>query len=287
MSDVHFRPVEGALVDLTSLAAIPAALQGMLGTWLRATSPGSTGLVLEGLDLEGEWAPSGPPGTRRPDARAASVVVTAGTALVHSREGAPYLVRLPEDTPVAWPTAAGVAVRGVLALTPKIEPGRIDGGLLVANEYVTAELGVVRPDQAEQQFLLPVAVALGNGRDWAVDIARLMQPEDPAVRYLLLRFDQIESTVWKAEPEGSVWQRQVHGRNWVRYQTIASSAVQMARMTLCTQALNTVQRVRLLTSLHDQLANTVERAATDLLQIVGTEGVGPWKGLGQRRAEGG
>ncbi|HND33901.1 MAG TPA: hypothetical protein PLA94_28070, partial [Myxococcota bacterium] len=73
--------------------------------------------------------------------------------------------------------------------------------------------------------LLPIAVPVGNGRDWILDVKRVLRPDHPGVELLLKRLDQLDRTIWKAEPEGSVWDRQVLGRNWVRYQTVAAGAL--------------------------------------------------------------
>lgn len=276
-----FAPTEGAVLDLDSLHALaqaPAAVLTALGRlW------GSSSLVIEGLDLSGEWAPAGPPGTRRPDARAPAAVISPGVALVQAAGGAPYLVSVPQEIQVPWPTQAGPAVRGVLVLVPRIEPVYVDG-VPVACQRISAEIGFVRPDQAEQPHLLPLAAAVGNGRDWATDQRRVWQPEHTAIQMLLRRLDQLENTIWKAEPEGSVWDRQVLGRNWVRYQTVASSAVQSTRMILSTQASTTTERVRLVGALYDQLVGSVERAANELLQALGTpEGAGPYRAVGSKR----
>ena len=90
------------------------------------------------------------------------------------------------------------------------------------------QLGFLKPDAPESAHLLPLARASGNSQDWTTDLARILQPEHPAIRQLLKRFERLEETVWNAEPEGAVWDRQVFGRSWVRYQTVASAAIQFA-----------------------------------------------------------
>jgi hypothetical protein len=95
---------------------------------------------------------------------------------------------------------------------------------------------------------------------------------------LVRRLDQIEQMVWRAEPEGSVWDRGILGRNWVRYQTVAASALQVGRMSLETRPTTTLDRVRLLGALRRQLAQSVERAATELIQVIGpAESAGPYR----------
>lgn len=243
--------------------------------------------MLEGMELDGEWSPTGAPGTRRPDAKSTAAIISPGVAIVTGRTGQPYLLQLKQEVRVPWPTSAGPAVRGVLVLMPRIAAGALEGGAVVAREMVSAELGFVKPEQATQPFLLPLASPIGNGRDWATDLSRIWQPEHSAIEILLKKLESLEFTVWKAEPEGGVWDRQILGRNWVRYQTVAASAIQAAKMLLLTKALTTRERVRLLSGLYDQLTMSVEKSANELLQIVGpAEGAGPYASIGTRRRGG-
>ena len=275
-NDYVFHPVDGAILDLESLQAISSAENRLLGTWLQGAWPGSSGLVLEGLDLDGEWTSEGPPGTRRPDTRSEQAIVTPGKALVTGRNGRVYLLTLKNELQLDWPTKSGSASRGHLALVPRVEPASVKGGITVARERVSAHLGFVKPKQLDDT-LLPIASSLNNNKDWVTDLRRLWQPEHPAVRALLKQLEKIEVTVWRAEPEGSVWDRSVLGRNWVRYQTVAASCVQSARMVLQTRAMTTLDRVRLVRATYNQLNNSVEVAANELLQTVGAnEGVGPY-----------
>ena len=59
---------------------------------------------------------------------------------------------------------------------------------------------------------LPIAVATGNAQDWATDHSRIMQPEHPVLKLMIKRFEKLERTVWQAEPEGGVWDREVIGK---------------------------------------------------------------------------
>lgn len=278
-----FRPVEGAVLDLESLQAVADTQDAFLGAWLQSLWPSCSALILEGLEVQGEWAPQGPPGTVRPDSRSDRVVVTPGQAIVTGQDRRRYLVKVEEELTCPWPTQAGPAVQGVLVLVPKVEPAARGGSVVVAREQVSALLGFVKPEQADQPFLLPIAQSLGNGRDWATDHRRVLQPEQEGIQTLLKRFQELERTVWKAEPEGSVWDRQVLGRNWVRYQTVASSALQAARVNLQGRTTTTLDRVRVLNALFEQLHFSVERAANDLIQLIGAfEGAGPYKKIGAR-----
>ncbi|MED5373154.1 MAG: hypothetical protein VX899_19200 [Myxococcota bacterium] len=274
-----FRPAEGALLDLESLQAISTGENRLMSTFLEWAWPGSSGLIMDGLELDGEWTAGGPPGTVRPDSRADSAVVSPGTAIVSSRAGRRYLLRVEKPLKVKWPTAAGSAVRGVLALVPQIDAGE-GAQLAVAHEVVSARLGFVKPDRMDDAHLLPLAISLGNGKDWITDLRRVWAPDHTAIRNLLKQFEQLEQTIWRAEPEGSVWDRQVLGRNWVRYQTVAAAALQSARLQIQMRPSTTLERVRLLSALYDQLNRSVERAANELLQFVGaTEEASPYAAL--------
>lgn len=283
-AETVFRPVEGAIVDLESLRAVAEAPDRLLSAWLEVTWPGASAVVLSGLELQGELSSAGPPGTVRPPGRSEEAVLSPGLALLTGRDGRRLLLRLSEPLRARWPTAAGPAVDGALVLAADVKPGRLGAGTgaSVARESVGAVLGFVKPEAADQPFLLPIATAIGNGRDWATDLRRVWQPDHEALRATLKRFEALERTVWRAEPEGSVWDRQVLGRNWVRYQTVAASALQAARLVLISRATTTLDRVRLLDGLFEQLHGSVERAATELLQIIGPpEGAGPYRAVGR------
>ena len=277
-----FSPAEGAVLDLASLQSVADAHDRILHTFLQVASPGSTGLVLSGLELKGDWASVGPPGTVRPDARSEGLEVSPGAAILTGRNGVRYLAEIKETLHAKWPTKAGPAVQGMLVMLPEPVPETVASPVAVARERVRLVLGFVKPSD-DAAFLLPLASSLGNGRDWVTDLNRIWQPEHQAIQGLLKRFEALERLVWRAEPEGSVWDRQVLGRNWVRYQTMAAAALQAARMTIQAKSSTTTDRVRVLNALFEQLHISVERAATELLQIVGAEeGAGPYLKVGAK-----
>lgn len=273
-----FRPREGAVLDLTSLQVLASSQRESLEAWLSARSPGATGLILHGLHVEGDPAPVGPPGTVRPDGLAGGAVITPGKAVITARDGHAYLIAATEPLVVPWPDKSGPKVRGDLVLyaTHLDEVG--ERGVAVARDRLTVRVGFVKPELANQPHLLPIARAMGNGLDWSTDLSRIIHPEHASIRQLMQRFEKLEQSVWQAEPEGSVWDRQVLGRSWVRYQTVAASAIQASTMQLATQGMTTLERVRLLTALKYQLDRSVERTAIELLQIIGPiESSGPYR----------
>lgn len=278
-----FRPLEGAVLDLESLQAVANVTDQLLESYLAVAWPGATSMVLEGLEMKGQMAQNGPPGTIRPDSKSESVVISAGTAVLTGRNGRRYLFKVEDDLTAPWPTQAGSGVQGVLVLMPRVEASSVGGSVKAARERVSAVLGFVKREQADAPFLLPLAGSLGNGRDWATDTRRIWQPDHAAIKALVKRFESLERTVWRAEPEGSVWDRQVLGRNWVRYQTVAASSLQAAKISLQSRSTTTLDRVRLLDALFESLHGSVERAATDLLQMVGAgESGGMYRQVGER-----
>lgn len=287
MKEIHhprFDPRDGALLDLESLGVIARTPDALLSASLLARWPGCTGLVIDGFELLGTPSPTGPPGTVRPDTNSTHAVLSPGTAVLTDRAGAKTVVQLPTETSIPWPDATGPRVRGVLALVASRSEPATEHGLAVARDVLVLQLGFVKPQLATQPNILPVAAATGNGQDWATDIRRILHPEHDAIRTLLKRFERLEQSVWKAEPEGAVWDRQILGRSWVRYQTVAASALQAARMQLATQGTTTQERVRVLTELRSQLERSVERTATELLQLVGAgEGNDPYAGVANHR----
>lgn len=272
-----FQPRDGAALDLRSLMALGRADGDVLAAWLSARMPGASGVVLEGLDLSGDVAPGGPPGTVRPDGLVGGAVVSPGRALVTGRDGRLHVLTVSESLHVPWPDQTGPRARGTLVLFSEAHAAQTEGGLAVARERLEIKAGFVRPDAETSPHIVPIARAVGNGQDWATDLSRILQPEHPSVRFLLKRMERIEVAVWQAEPEGSVWDRQVLGRSWVRYQTVAAAAVQAAVFQLETLPMSTTERVRLLRTLRERLERSVERAAIELQQIIGSpDGAGPY-----------
>lgn len=268
-AETRFRPRDGALLDLDSLLAISEAPGHVLQAWLTARWPGTHGMVLEGLQLAGA-AVEGPPGTRRPDAARREVLVSKGSAVVTGADGLPTFVRLEREVAVPWPVPElGSTVQGVLALLVEEEPQTATGGLLVARSRQTVRLGFARLDQAGLPNILPLARSIGNSRDWATDISRLLRPEDDIVQDLLRQLRPLEARIWDADPKGSVWDNAVLGRHWVRYQTMAVAVLHATRTQLQTIAMTTQERVRLLCNLREVLQNSVEEVADLITKQIG------------------
>ncbi len=272
-----FSPQEGAVLDQISLQAIADVPNSMLGVLMDGLAPSEDNIVLQGLDIAGDWAAGGPPGTKRPDPQSIGLRITPGKAIVTDKEGQRFLIEIPEEVRVPWPTKAGPAVHAALVMVLERKPCLVGSGLKVAREEVSARFGFVDLKLQSRPYYLPIAVATGNGQDWATDYSRMMEPEHPVIGLMVKRFEKLERTVWQAEPEGGVWDREVLGKNWFRYQTVGAAALQATRAMLMTYPGTTQDRVRLLKTLREQLQNSVEQASTELLQLIGSrDGAGPY-----------
>lgn len=286
-SDAHFWPADGAILDQQSLAAIADSPSRLIDAFLRVTVPGESGLILEGLDLVGALQPigppaasqsAGPPGTRRPESEAPAVTVTPGVAILRDAAGNRHVVEVPKAVETRWPDATRSAVQGALVMRLDAAPGTTVGGLTSAHRVLRPRIGFAAIERLADAEFLPIAVSVGNGRDWATDYARIYQPESEVIVALVRRIDEMEKFVWRAQPEGSVWDRGILGRNWVQYQTVAASALQAVRINLESRAMTTLDRVRLLRALRRQLGGSVERVANEMLQIIGpAEAAGPYR----------
>jgi len=253
-----FSPREGAILDLQSLRASALSPSELVGAWLSALIPNESGLVLDGLELVGELSQVGPPGTRRmPDAGAGGWTLGKGTALVTDEAGRKHVLRVNEDTPVRWPTQDGPPRRGLLALVPRAEAVAGAGGMAVAREELGFRLGFIKIENFNTRLpahVLPLALSVGNGRDWATDLRRLWQPTHPAIRALVERLTALEDGVWSTpKPKAASWDTAVLGDSWVRYQTSGVAAIQAARLQFESRAMVTAERVRLLAALRRQL----------------------------------
>jgi hypothetical protein len=203
--------------------------------------------------------------------------ISPGKAIVTDKEGQRFVVSIPEEVRIPWPTKAGPAVHAALVMVLERTSCVTGSGMLVAREEITAKFGFVDIQLKDRPYYLPIAVATGNGQDWATDHSRIMQPEHPVIGLMIKRFEKLERTVWQAEPEGGVWDREVLGKNWFRYQTVGAAALQATRAMLMTYPSTTQDRVRLLKTLREQLQNSVEQASTELLQLIGSrDGAGPY-----------
>ena len=278
MTSFHvFRPSEDAVLDHQSLQAIADSPDRLLTAYLDSLCPGTNGMVLHGLELQGEWASGGPPGAIRPDPQSTGVRISPGTAIVSDRDGRKYLLTVEEELRLSWPTRNGPAVQAALVMVPEVNSVDLDGGITVAREKVNARLGFVDTQLRDRPYYLPIAASVGNGQDWATDFKRIYRPNHPVIELLVKRFEKLERTVWQAEPEGGVWDREVLGKNWFRYQTVGAAALQAARALLMTYPTTTMDRINLLKTLRVQLEASVEQAATELLQLIGSrDGTGPY-----------
>ncbi len=272
-----FRPTDGAVLDHDSLRAIADTPSQLLSAYLDSLTPNTPNLILYGLELVGEMAAAGPPGSICPTAEAPGVRFSPGAAILSDGVGNKFLLHVEEELSLPWPNRNGPAIQAALALVPQIDDVDIRGGISVARAKVQAKLGFVDLKSIHKPMYLPLAVAVGNGQDWATDYRRIYQPSHPVIELMIKRFERLERTVWTAEPEGEKFSGAVLGKNWFRYQTVASAALQSARTMLMTFPSTTMDRVALLKTLRQQLEASVGSVANELLQLIGSrDGAGPY-----------
>ena len=61
-----FAPKDGAVLDQVSLQAIADVPNLLLGALMDGFVPTEDNIILHGLDIAGDWAAGGPPGTKHP-----------------------------------------------------------------------------------------------------------------------------------------------------------------------------------------------------------------------------
>lgn len=290
--DTLFHPAEGALLDLESLSALAQVPSQLLRAWMDAAWPGP-GLVLSGLEPQGTLqelaSPSRglgaavSPGVVRATTRSAEkgdqIELSPGVAIVSSREGGTYLLQLRQPERVNLPPADKMSARPVLVLYASVEPlpaAGVPAGM-VARATLRPRFSYA-PEQALQPFMLPIAQPLSPAGDWATDLRRLLPVDHPAIGALLVRLDELQRSVWNAKQRGSIWDNRYFGDEWTRYQTVATAALQAARLALRSRPMHSAERCRVLEYLLHELQRSVEDAATELLQILGgTEAAGPYR----------
>ena len=270
MSFFHsFRPKEGAVLDQDSLQAIADIPNRMLSVYLDSLAPQTPNMILQGLEIAGGWSSGGPPGTKCPDPQSPCVVLEPGTAVLRDASGEAILIEIKERQYIEWPTSNGPKVYAALVMTPEIESVELAGGVVVARDKVCAKIGFVDVPLVSRPQYLPLAVSIGNQKDWATDFRRIYHPSHDVINILLKRFEDLERSVWTAEPQGNAWGAEVLGKNWCRYQTVAAASLQATRSMLLTYPTTTMDRVSMLKTLRQQLL-VVEEVSSELLQLIGS-----------------
>ena len=81
-----FRPDDSTIIDHLSWRAIETVPDRLLTGYLELHAAWRGGVILRGLEMVGEWASGGSPGTKRPDSQASGVRVSPGAAVVSDKE---------------------------------------------------------------------------------------------------------------------------------------------------------------------------------------------------------
>lgn len=281
-SNLVFHPAEGSLLDLESLLAVAQGPSRLLSAWLGLNVPSGGGVVLSGLEPEGAWMDlvtpgkgafgAVSPGVVRPRLTADGLLtLRPGAALVMTREGAHQLVRLPEPVTVRPPAQNKLHLKPVLVLIVETKSGGAEGlpAGLCARASLTPTITLI-PEDRLSEATLPLARPIGeDGALWSTDLQRYWQPSHPAMAALCARLDDLQRGVWSATPHGSVFTNDHFGKEWTRYQTVATAALQAAHLALVSRPMHSHERARVLEQLVRELKRSVEAQADELLQVLG------------------
>ena len=299
-SNLVFHPAEGSLLDLESLLAIAQGPSRLLSAWLGLTLPSGGGVVLGGLEPEGalmDLVTPGrgafgavSPGVVRPKLTADGLLsVRPGVALVVTREGAHQLVQVLEPVTLRPPAPSKLHLKPVLAMTVESKTSGAEGlpAGLCARATLTATIYLTTEDRLTEHTLLLARPVGADGALWSTDHQRYWQPDHPALTALCARLDDLQRGVWSATPHGSVFTSDHFGKEWTRYQTVATSALQAARLALVSRPMHSLERARVLEQLARELKRSVEAQADELLQVLGgAEAQGHYAAIRDRIAGG-
>ena len=88
-----FTPQEGAVLDQISLQAIASIPNMFLGALMDGMVPDEDNIILHGLDIAGDWAAGGPPGTNVPDPQSIGLRISPGRQSLRIKKGFGFLWR--------------------------------------------------------------------------------------------------------------------------------------------------------------------------------------------------
>ena len=266
MTDI-FVPKNGAVVDMEGLKAVADTGNRLLTAYLESKWPGSSNLILIGLEPDGKRPKkNGPPGVMQ--FSPSKFTISPGSAILATEEGKFCVVQFDEPEVVALeePTKAPKLRTIVLSLLSKSAKG--DAAEELAHEKVFPIIKLINKEDVDPKTMLPIANELAP-KIWSTDVRRLLQPEHVLINGICSHLDDLEEIIWTSDRHGLPWKNQRMGREWKSYQTKASVAVTAARMVLCGRPSTTGDRARCLTNLHWQLQRSVEDAAKGLEKWMG------------------
>jgi len=263
----EFHATDGALVDLKGLEAIADGPARFVNAALCRTTPTRNNMVLSGLELKGNhtlWRVQMPHGEGEGEPPVVGLqcrgivqppkdfVIGVGSGLVCDENGRALIV--PVKQPIK-PKNKPSATNNALVLELKT----ISTKKALAHHNISPLCRFVPQDEAFQFNRLPLAINI-NGNEWATDIVRVLAPESTQIKDMLQVLAYLEHIVWDSERHGWPAERRQMGREWSRYQTSATLALQATRACLTAQTTTSFDRVRLLRNLAYQLWRTVENA---------------------------
>ena len=279
---MEFTAADGALVDLEGLQAIASAPHRVLDAVLTGISPTTGGMIVSGLELEGRpmiWSVQlrQEEDVRQIDIQARGLTrpnkefqISEGTAVVADAHGNRHIINIEEPMrPENRPDADS-------ALVLEVELSESGG---FARQEVSPKLVFVPTDQAWRPGRVLLAMQSGN-QAWATDLNRLYQPDHPVITNILTLLEYLEHVVWDSDRHGWAWQRRQQGREWSRYQTSATLALQATRTGLMAHSTTTMDRIRLLRNLLYELRRSIENAESSMLKWLGeVSGSDPYRAI--------
>lgn len=262
-----FRAKDGAIVDLLGLKAISEEPGRYLRSILMRIAPDLPAVIIDGLEPSGKLPKKqAVPGLM--SFQPSSFSVSPGSAILPDDRGELHLVQIVESLMIENDEPDKSDALRILVLSLEHEPGSDDQGQKCAYEVFTPKVHFVRQGSELPKHFLPIARELAP-KIWSTDIARMMQPDHPALQNIMLELDELEEVIWNADRHGLPWDDFRLGREWQTYQTKASVAVTSTRMTLSFRPSSSMDRARALTNLQWQLQRSVEDAARHLRDWIG------------------
>ena len=162
-----FRVRNGAVIDLPALEAIAHLPHHLLTSYLATTSPGQHGLILHGLEPEGQRPRnSGPPGIMRFGVDRISL--TPGVAILPTASGQLVTVRFEEPQTIVTGAPEQAADSRALVLTLNEQDSFDRDARPRASERIEPQFVVMPLVEAEGIECLKVAYELAP-RIWTTD----------------------------------------------------------------------------------------------------------------------
>lgn len=252
-----FHPVEGAVVDLDSLAAVAALEDLLLGALIRARAPGRPSLVLEGLDLADDGKDQ------------SELSFSPGLALLPREDGERALVTVVEPLRVPLKAEDQCVALALEAAGPRTLHA---GGAATARGALDARVRVLDaralgPWLRAQRGLMLAAYDGQRGR-WIWDLDRLCPPDHALVTHWLRHLAEIERQGWSTREAESAGALVAKDEDYTRIRVVVGGAVLATRAALLAAPSASADRLRLLNHLFVQLSGVWRSLSTEFLNLI-------------------